>query len=92
MDSAPTSARGAEEGKSGSHEVSPPPRELWEPAAFKALPEQSFTVKGIPLYNCNQPVWSRESGQSPSVCQQSEQHGCSSKARHRKMGRQRSSC
>lgn len=45
MDSAPTSAWGVEEGKSGSHEVSPPPRELWELAAFKALPEQSFTVK-----------------------------------------------
>lgn len=45
MDSAPTSAWGAEEGKSRSHKVSPPPGELWEPATFKGLPEQSFTVK-----------------------------------------------
>lgn len=35
----PPLPRGQREGKSGSHRVSSPPRELWEPAAVKALPE-----------------------------------------------------
>lgn len=64
MDSVPTSAWRAERGEKQEPQGIPFSQAALGSSSFQGVTRTELYSKGIPLNNCNQPVWSRESGWS----------------------------